>query len=607
MKYKSKINSPWRLFMLVTSMLVLISMILPSAAAVKAAGPGATLYGATGAAGTLSVLYTIDKTTGVGTAIGPIGFNVSGIAFDPITGILYGLSGRREAGPAELITIDTTTGAGTLVGTVTDPVRGFLTEAFPDITFDAAGQLYAWSELCDCLVKINKATAAVTFAGPFVPSATTGLAFSHAGRLFMLQAGSVLHTIDPVTGASIHSLVYSGTNMGVGMDFDENDVLYALERLNSGPARAHNLVQVNITNGAITTIGATVPGLDALAFQIQKNQPPTANAGGHYQGEEGSAIAMSGASASDPDVSDTPTFSWSVDSALCSFDFPNILNPDLTCSDSGNYTATLEVSDGTETDSSDASVTVDNVAPTLAAISIDQALVPMNTAINASASFTDPGTLDTHTAVWDWGDDGTTAGTVTQGAGSGSVNDSHSYSMPGVYTLKLIVADNDGAPSSESIYQFVVVYDPSGGFVTGGGWINSPAGAYVADPALTGKANFGFVAKYKMGANVPDGNTEFQFKAGDLNFHSSSYQWLVVAGKKAQFKGEGTINGAGHYGFMLTAIDGQISGGDGVDKFRIKIWDMDNSDAIVYDNQMAGGDGDDPTTVLGGGSIVIHK
>ena len=71
-----------------------------------------------------------------------------------------------------------------------------------------------------------------------------------------------------------------------------------------------------------------------------------------------------------------------------------------------------------------------------------------------------------------------------------------------------------------------VVYDPSGGFVTGGGWIDSPAGAYSPDEELTGKANFGFVSKYQQGASVPTGQTEFQFKAADLNFHSTDYQWL---------------------------------------------------------------------------------
>ena len=153
----------------------------------------------------------------------------------------------------------------------------------------------------------------------------------------------------------------------------------------------------------------------------------------------------------------------------------------------------------------------------------------------------------------------------------------------------------------------MVVYDPSGGFVTGGGWIDSPAGAYAADPALTGKATFGFVAKYQKGANVPDGNTQFQFHTGGLNFKSTSYEWLVVAGAHAKYKGVGTINGSGNYGFMLTATDGQINGGGGVDTFRIKIWDKNNGDAVVYDNQMSEGDDSNVGTVLGGGSISIKK
>jgi hypothetical protein len=143
----------------------------------------------------------------------------------------------------------------------------------------------------------------------------------------------------------------------------------------------------------------------------------------------------------------------------------------------------------------------------------------------------------------------------------------------------------------------VVVYDPSGGFVTGGGWIDSPAGAYVADPDLTGRANFGFVSKYKKGAIVPGVNTKFQFRASDLNFHSGSYDWLVVAGfDRAMYKGTGTINGTGNYGLMLTAVDNGNSG----DMFRINIWDKDNGDAVVYDNQIGGDDNGYTGTVIGG-------
>ncbi len=158
--------------------------------------------------------------------------------------------------------------------------------------------------------------------------------------------------------------------------------------------------------------------------------------------------------------------------------------------------------------------------------------------------------------------------------------------------------------SNEAVYQFVVVYDPSAGFVTGGGWINSPAGAYVADASLTGKANFGFVAKYKRGQSTPDGNTQFQFRAGDLNFHSTSYNWLVVAGANAKFKGMGTINGQGSYYFMITATDGNLLGGGQSDGFRIKIWD---AGGVIYDNMMGQLDNSNSTLNLGGGSIVIHN
>jgi hypothetical protein len=122
------------------------------------------------------------------------------------------------------------------------------------------------------------------------------------------------------------------------------------------------------------------------------------------------------------------------------------------------------------------------------------------------------------------------------------------------------------------------------------------------------------VAKYQKGANVPDGNTEFQFKAGNLNFKSTTYQWLVVAGARAQFKGWGTINGQlseqqKPFAIMLTAIDGQVTGGGGQDRFRIKIWNQD-SGTVLYDNQA----GADDTaglagtgTLVQGGSVVIHK
>ncbi len=127
----------------------------------------------------------------------------------------------------------------------------------------------------------------------------------------------------------------------------------------------------------------------------------------------------------------------------------------------------------------------------------------------------------------------------------------------------------------------------------------------VCGSSTVGKATFGFVSKYIYQKDkttpVLNGNTEFQFHAGNLNFKSSSYEWLVVNGGsgRAQYKGEGTINGAIGYGFILTAIDGSP------DKLRMKIWET-STGYVVYDNKIGAPDTSSDGTALGGGSIIIH-
>jgi hypothetical protein len=58
---------------------------------------------------------------------------------------------------------------------------------------------------------------------------------------------------------------------------------------------------------------------------------------------------------------------------------------------------------------------------------------------------------------------------------------------------------------------------------------------------------------------------------------------------------------------MLSAVDAALTPSSDVDLFRIKIWDRDSGDAVVYDNMMGTDENADPTTAIGGGSIVIHK
>lgn len=232
---------------------------------------------------------------------------------------------------------------------------------------------------------------------------------------------------------------------------------------------------------------------------------------------------------------------------------------------------------------------------------------PINSPITVTATISDFTTGNNPLLSWTWSRDNVVQAT-TNFVGS-SVTASVSFSVPADVTSDVDevcvwatdVFGNVGAKSCV----LTVWYDPAAGFVTGGGWINSPAGAYSANPSLTGRANFGFVSKYEKGNTVPTGNTEFQFKAGNLNFSSTGYEWLVVAGARAQYKGTGTINGVSGYDFQLTAIDGALPGGGGADKFRIKI--KNASGGIIYDNMLNAPDTSDPSTILGGGNIVIHK
>ncbi|KKQ86039.1 MAG: hypothetical protein UT08_C0002G0061 [Candidatus Woesebacteria bacterium GW2011_GWB1_38_8] len=355
---------------------------------------------------------------------------------------------------------------------------------------------------------------------------------------------------------------------------------------------------VDTVNNIITGV---TPTLSPFAIGDLLNSPPTADAGGPYQVDEGGSVGVT-ASGSDPE-NGTLTYAWDLDNngsfettgqsvtfSAAGLDGPITRTVAVQVTDEGGLTATDQ-----------ATVEVANVAPSVGTVTAPVEPVAITNSVNAGVNFTDPGTSDTHTAVWKWGDSSTSEGTVTGGSATGS----HPYTSAGVYTVKVTVTDDDGG-SNQQTFQFVVVYDPNGGFVTGGGWIDSPSGAYTTNSTLTGKANFGFVSKYQQGATVPTGNTKFQFKVADLNFDSTIYDWLVVAGPNAKYKGSGTINGEGDYGFILNARDGQVNGGGGVDKFRIKIWDK-ATDTVVYDNQLGDSGDSEATDTIEAGSIVIHN
>ncbi|PYJ02342.1 MAG: hypothetical protein DME25_16150, partial [Verrucomicrobia bacterium] len=106
----------------------------------------------------------------------------------------------------------------------------------------------------------------------------------------------------------------------------------------------------------------------------------------------------------------------------------------------------------------------------------------VNTPVSFSATFTDAGG-GAHTGTWMF-DHLSQPATIVEpsSASPGSASATHIFAAAGVYRVRLIINDSCGGTGSANQINgkelLVVVYDPSGGFVTGGGWMYSPPGAY---------------------------------------------------------------------------------------------------------------------------------
>lgn len=104
-----------------------------------------------------------------------------------------------------------------------------------------------------------------------------------------------------------------------------------------------------------------------------------------------------------------------------------------------DYIISVTISDHSGHDSQTATVTVNNVAPAADA-GADQT-VDEGTAVDFLGAFTDPGSVDTHSYLWDFGD-GATATDLTA---------SHTYIEDGVYVATLTITDDDGGVGSDTM------------------------------------------------------------------------------------------------------------------------------------------------------------
>ncbi|MEM7132441.1 MAG: PKD domain-containing protein [Chloroflexota bacterium] len=169
-------------------------------------------------------------------------------------------------------------------------------------------------------------------------------------------------------------------------------------------------------------------------------QPLVANIGGPYEGNEGTTFTLDGTASTDNGT--IVSYIWDLDNDG-SFDDATGATPNITFQDNGAYPISLRVIDNDELSATDTTtVTVSNQAPTVNA-GANQEVNPNGT-VTIDTTFSDIGTLDTHTATINWGDGITETGTVDETNGSGSVAGVHNYLDPAVYIVEVCVTDDDG-------------------------------------------------------------------------------------------------------------------------------------------------------------------
>ncbi len=237
---------------------------------------------------------------------------------------------------------------------------------------------------------------------------------------------------------------------------------------------------------------------------------------------------------------------------------------------------------------------------------------------------------------WDWESDGvfdescgtsdTATCTISPSAEDGQLDvaGTHLYEEAGVYSVTVQV-EHGGGYVQTAQFEFVVVYDPDGGFVTGGGWFDSPAAAYTPDDGTdlsddqAGKASFGFVSKYKRGRSAPSGNASFRLETADFRFRSLEHEWLVISDARARFQGIGlfetsrlaSITSASPSWTLMstTTTPSKRTASAFASGPKISTRSALGDEYVLYDNGDGRADGldDGGTTGLGGGSIVIHK
>ncbi|MFC1640381.1 PKD domain-containing protein, partial [Gemmatimonadota bacterium] len=255
------------------------------------------------------------------------------------------------------------------------------------------------------------------------PSGNFSVTSSSCGTAGLLESGSLVTTS---TGGSFQCGFPDGPAASV--------VTISVEDDGYGTT-ASSSVSVTVVN--------TAPTVDVELGTVVVDEGSTAQNNGTWA-DAGVDMVVMTASVGAVVTGDDGTWSWSFEAA----DGPT---------ESGTVTITGVDDDGAAT-SAEFALTVNNVAPTVAldgfTSPVEGFVLPGHT-MHFSGNFTDPGYLDTHTAVWDFGDGTLVPGTLTEENdppdATGMVSGVHTYGVPGTFVIGLEVIDDDGGAGVATI------------------------------------------------------------------------------------------------------------------------------------------------------------
>ncbi len=309
---------------------------------------------------------------------------------------------------------------------------------------------------------ISLPTAPKPYPGDF---STTGARYydSYSVTNNNLTPQPVISSLYSECGTNIFFAAYLGsfnpTNVGQnylgdpGSSFPTQSTIMGFI-LNPGQTAVFVVHEVNVGIGC-ASYGLRVEG----NLNLPITTAPVLTAPAAQNASEGTSTAFNLGSFVDPD--DGPwnvTVNWGDASPNTTFSAaaPGSLGTqNHTYAENGVYNVSVTVTDGTAlSDSETFQVTVANVAPSGVSLNLTNTTINEGGSTSLSGSFTDPGTLDTHTVTIDWGD-GSANTVLNLAAGVTTI-------PPTVHTY----ADDDPVGTPTDVYTiFVQVSDDDGGTV----------------------------------------------------------------------------------------------------------------------------------------------